>query len=247
MEQSINRIWYGWAIAALVFLLLAATLALGQTPPPDRDEVTLSGFLNCDIDKDSKRQCPFRLHYLDLEEGKTYAIRIASTEFDTHLAIENKDGKVLSESGDCMEEDVFGCIWFRPPTTGNYRFVVTSGVPKHEGFYTIRVRELPSVMRVEAALTTLDEAQDSCYFKSHEVTLNEGQRYVIELSSKDLPMCLKLLNPDGMIVAFDDEGSKTRPAHLIFEAPRTGVYTLVAASTNAYSVGAFKLTVSGDE
>ncbi len=247
MYQLTSRLWLGYGIAALLGVLLVGAVASGQTPPPDRDDVVLSGFLSCNAHKDSPRQCPFRLHYLDLNAGTTYAIRIESTEFNAHLAIEDLDGNLLVSDADCMTGDVTGCIWFTPPATDNYRFVVTASPPLNEGFYTVTVRELPIVMRLETALTTYDDVQDQCYQKVHDLTLNAGQRYIIELDSKRFTSCVKLLNPDGMIVAFDDEGSTTRPARITYEAPRTGVYRLVAASTTPYSVGAFTLTVTGDE
>jgi hypothetical protein len=250
MNQFINRIWLGYGVAALICLLLAAAIAMGQsprTPPPDRGDVILSGFLSCHVAKDSPRQCPFRLHYVDLKEGQTYAIRIESTEFEAGLAIEDMHGNVLATDGDCVEEDLFGCIWFRAPSTDSYRLVVTASSKMREGFYSVTVREMPIVMRVEASLTMTDKTQDECYQKVHDVTLNAGQRYVIELASKEFTPGLKLLNAEGAIVAFDDEGNTTNPARIFYTAPETGTYRLVTASTTRFSVGPFTLTVLGDE
>jgi len=245
MKQLSTKLWFSCGFAALI--LLTGTFVAGQTPPPDRGEVTLSGFLSCHVAKDAPRQCPFRLHYLDLKEGQTYSIRIESTEFEARLAIEDLHGNVLAMDGDCVEEDLFGCIWFRAVESGSYRLVVTASPPIREGFYSIVVRELPIVMRVEAALTMIDEAQDECYQKVHDVTLNAVQRYVIELASKEFTPGVKLLNSDGAIVAFDVEGTTTTPARIIYTAPRTGVYRVVTASTTPYSLGAFTATVSNDE
>jgi hypothetical protein len=248
MNQTISRFWLGYGIAALLALLLAATLALGQlTPPPKQGDVSFSGFLSCQAGKDSPRQCPFRLHYLDLKEGQTYALRIETTEFDARLAIEDEQGNVLASDGDCLEEDVFGCIWFRAPTAGRYRLVVTASSPMREGYYSVSVRELPIVTRLESSLTMTDEAPDECYQRVHDVTLVEGQRYIIELASKDFTTGLKLLNSDGAIVAFDEDGTTTTPARIVYTAPKTGQYRLVAASTTRFSVGPFNLTVYEDE
>jgi hypothetical protein len=91
-----------------------------------------SGFLSCGGIDDS-RQCPFRLHYINLTKGKTYAFRIESTEFDSRLAIEDAHGKVQATDTDCMEEDTFGCMV--PPTDdgplparGNVAAAVARGV-----------------------------------------------------------------------------------------------------------------------
>jgi hypothetical protein len=109
------------------------------------------------------------------------------------------------------------------------------------------MRELPVVMRVEAELPIRDEARDNCYERVQEATLNEGERYIIHLESKEYATCLKLLNPEGMIVAFHDEGMPSNGAHIIYEAPRTGTYRLVASSMTTHAVGAFTLTVCRGE
>src|ERR1017187_7311915 len=196
MNHLTAKFRFASCIAALASLLLAGNVALAQTPPPG-DETIFSGFLSCGGVGDS-RQCPFRQHYVTLTQGQTYAFRISSTEFDSRLIIEDQQGNVLATDTDCMEEDMFGCIVFRAPTTGRYRLVVTSLPPLREGFYQITMRELPIVLRLESALTTNDDSQDNCHHRVHEVTLTEGHRYIIDLESKEFGTCVKLLNPEGM-------------------------------------------------
>jgi len=57
---------------------------------------------------------------------------------------------------------------------------------------------------------------------------------------------VKLLNAEGTVVAFGDEGSEARPARVVYQAPDTGAYRLVAASNTPNAVGAFTLMVTGE-
>jgi hypothetical protein len=246
MNHFTTKFWIGSCVAALIVLLLSTPFAIGQTPSPNGNEVILSGFLSCTLEKDSPRQCPFRLHYVNLNQGSTYIMRIESTEFDARLLLENLEGKLLAANYDWVDEDLFGCIVFRAPTTGSYRLVVSAAPRLNEGFYTVMLRELPVVMRVEAALTTSDAALENCFHKAHEISLVAGRRYIIDLESNEFETCVKLMNAEGAIIAFADEGNPDRLARLVFEAPRTGTYRLVAASNTPYAVGAFRLTVCGE-
>jgi hypothetical protein len=246
MNPLAPKFWIAGLIAMLAWLLIAGGVATGQTLPPD--DMIFSGFLSCSGDdaKDPNRRCPFRLHYVQLTQGNTYAFRIEATEFDSRLTIEDQHGNVLAQDTDCLEEDVFGCIYFRPPVSGRYRLVVTSLPPLREGFYQVTMRQLPIEMRVESELTIRDPSQDNCFYRVHEVALREGERYIIDLESKEYANCVKLLNPDGMIVAFQDEGTPSRGARIIYEAPRTGTYRVLTASTTPNAIGPFTLTVCRD-
>jgi len=183
MDHFTTRFWIG-ALAALAWLFAASNFTAGQTPPPGGgDDIVLSGFLQCSSPKDSPIQCPSRLHYVNLMADRNYAIRMQSTEFSASLTLEDLKGNLLAADTDCWQEDLNGCILFRPPTPGTYRLVAKAATPLREGFYTITIHELPVVMRVENVLTTNDESRDYCFHQIHDVTLIAGQRYIIELAS----------------------------------------------------------------
>jgi hypothetical protein len=243
--DHLTKTWFGRSVFAILLLLLMAIFAAGQNQPPAREDVVFSGFLACNVSKDSPRQCPFRLHYVDLVQGNAYFIRMDSTEFDAYLLLENLEGKLLATDRDFFEA-LPGYIVFRPPTTGSYRLVVSAAPPMREGFYTIVLRELPCVMRIEATLAEIDESPNDCYQRVYELTLTAGRRYIIDLESNQFEPFVKLLNADGAIVAFDDEGSSNRPARVVFVAPRTETYRLVATTGTPRALGTFTLSVCED-
>lgn len=246
MNHFTLKFWLGLGFAALAWVLFAGPMATTQSPPPrGAEDVILSGFLTCPTPNGEARVCPFRVHYVNLVHGRTYAIRMASTELHASLTLEDMRGHQLSMDSDDWST-MPGCIVFHPPTTGSYRLIATSAPPTNEGFYTITIRELPALLRVEGALATGDAVRDGCFQKTHDIALTEGRRYILDMESSSFTAFLQLLNPEGAIVAFDDEGSMPRPARIVYTAPRTGTYRLVATSATPFCTGGFKVTVCED-
>jgi hypothetical protein len=243
MNHFTTKFWIGCGFAAIAGLLLASASA--QTPPPGGNDVVLSGFLTCPVSDQGQPECPFRLHYVHLLKEKSYAIRMDSSEFRTSLTLEDMHGKVLAADIDCFDE-LNGSIVFRPPTTGEYRLIATSAPATSEGFYTITIRELPILLRVEAALSPRDATSGGAFLRTHEVALTQGQRYIIDMESGNFDPYVKLLNSDGAIVAFNDEGYIAGMARIVFTAPRTETYLLVTTSRAPFATGAFALTVCVD-
>jgi hypothetical protein len=230
-------------IATIVCLFLVATAASGQgvaTAPA----TVASGFLTCSNDNDDAiRLCPFRLHYIELVAGRTYCMRMESSEFQPFLMIEDMHGNPMA-----MDIDDFntmpGCMVFRPSTTATYRMIASASLPIREGFYRVTMRELPSVFEVSAELASTDPMNSDCHERFYDVPLIEGRRYVIDLGSREFDAYVKLMTTENVIVAFEDESSPVRGARIVFTAPRTETYRIVATSLMPNSTGTFTLNVS---
>ena len=241
MNHFTTKYWLLCGVAAIAWLLLGGKVASGQTPPPDNDNVVLSGVLTCNVGLDGQRVCPFKLHYVNLTKGRTYSIQMSSSDFDTTLVLEDLRGNLLARDTDYYD-DLYGNIVFRPPVTGRYRLIANATAPK-EGFYTITIRELPVVMSVTDELTPRDPTQNDISHKTFDVKLTAGRRYIIEMESDAFDAFVKLLNPDGAIIAFNDECGTQNNSRLVFEAVRTENYRIVATSFGPNATGAFTLTV----
>jgi hypothetical protein len=222
-------------IAALVWLLMVGKVASGQTPPPDSDNVMLTGHLSCGAVNGAPTECTFGLHYIDLHKGRIYEIRMDSSDFTPRLVLENEAGTVLAEDSDYLGS-LDGSIVFRTPATGTYRLIANAVGPTSGGSYMITVRELPVVASVENEMTDSVE-------QTHAVTLLAGRTYVIDLDSARFEPFARLLNANGAIIAFADERETGRPMRLVFTAPRTAEYRLVAAANTPGANGPFTLTV----
>src|ERR1051325_669640 len=209
MNRVTPIFWIASGAAAIAFFVLAGRANAQPGPLPTTDTV-LMGFISCG-GENGERQCPFRLHYVTMERGRTYAVRIASTSFNAALAIEDEAGNQLARDIDDYDT-MPGCAVFRPSVTGTYRLIASVRPPLEEGFYVITIRELPVVFSVEDEMTTSDPMRNECYMRTYDVPMTVGHRYIIDLASREFSPYLKLLDSDGMIVAFEDESCVGRGA-----------------------------------
>ena len=243
MNHFITKFWFGLFVA-IIFLLAAGSLASAQTPPPERDTILLNGFLSCGSNADASRFCPFKLHYVNLTQGRTYLIRMESSDFGANLLIEDMHGKMLANNDEAYVM-LNGDIVFHAPRTDSYRFIASNTRPV-EGFYTITIREMPAVLNVEAALTASDAAEDDVFVRTFDVNLRAGRRYVIDMESDQFDAFVKLLNREGTIVSFADECDAMRNTRIVYVPLENETYRIAATSYAAGATGVFRLRVCED-
>lgn len=244
MDHFSIKFWLLCIFAAVICLVVGAMAASAQAVPPPENELLLKGFLGCGNPGAEPTVCPSGIHYVKLTEGKMYAIRLASSDFNSKLVLEDMFGNELACDMDYFD-DMPGMIAFRPIASGEYRLVVST---KNlvEGYYTISVREMPALLNVTGELTRNHRLVHDAYVSVHEVKLEAGRRYVIDLHSGTFDTFLKLLNPQGAIVAFADEGGTMGNRRVVFTPLRTEVYRIVATSYEPAAVGPFDLVVCAD-
>jgi hypothetical protein len=233
------------SIFSMLIVLLAASLAVAQPITAVQDETILSGFLSCN-GANGDRQCPFKSHYVELRKGQAYSMKLDSTELDASLMLEDVHGKQLAQDTDDFDL-LPGVIVFRPQITGAYRLIVSTSAPLREGFYQITIREVPVLLNVEESLESTDAMEHECHLRHYDVQMTAGRRYIIDLKSDDFDPFVKLLGPQGAIVAFEDEGYTQRGARVVYMPTRTGTYRIVATSLTPRSTGAFTLSVSAEK
>jgi serine protease Do len=78
--------------------------------------------------------------------------------------------------------------------------------------------------------------------------MGADKTYVIQLDSKDFDAYLRLLNPEGKEVAYDDDGAKEGlNAKLTYKCDKAGSYTIIATSFAHPDTGEFHLRVSAKD
>jgi len=240
MNHFTFKFWLLMAFVALVILLMGNRVASAQTPPPENERI-LTGVVGCALSGPEARECPLALHYVKLTAGTMYAIDILDADFTAGLVLEDLFGNVLATDMDYYD-DLYGIIMFTPRTSGEYRLTVESksGTP---GFYSIRVREMPMVVDVRSELTPSNPMAQDAFMSVHPLSMTAGRRYVMDLRSDEFDTFLKVLDPQGVIVAFADEGDATRTRRVVFTPTRTATYHIVATSSDPATIGAFLLMV----
>jgi tetratricopeptide (TPR) repeat protein len=108
----------------------------------------------------------------------------------------------------------------------------------------------PKVLEVGKGLKisgTLDKARPQ---QVYHVKLHEGGTYVIDMVSpkpKALDPLLRLLDATGKLLASDDDSGGGQNARLIFLAPATASYQVVATSSEGPGAGAYRLQIKRDD
>jgi len=99
-------------------------------------------------------------------------------------------------------------------------------------------------LKVEGKLTN-DDPKDKLTkhpSKEHGYRMVKGTVYVIDMVSRDLDSFLRLENPDGKQVAFDDDGGGFPNARITHKATASGQYKVIATSYDG-KTGDYTLTV----
>jgi thiol-disulfide isomerase/thioredoxin len=103
-----------------------------------------------------------------------------------------------------------------------------------------------SILNVQDQLTDKD-GQDptapGCYCKIYPVKLQEGKEYQIDLKSKDFDAFLRLEDPSGKQVAEDDDSGGGLDSRIIYKAPKSGQYKVIASTFKDKETGKFTLTI----
>jgi hypothetical protein len=88
---------------------------------------------------------PSKIHTVQLESGKTYAIDLATTAFDSQLFVEDATGKQVARGMDV--EGFNSRLLFRASKTETYRVVVTGRLRDARGAYILTVVETPTTAK----------------------------------------------------------------------------------------------------
>jgi thiol-disulfide isomerase/thioredoxin len=83
--------------------------------------------------------------------------------------------------------------------------------------------------KVEGKLTENDpkDKESGTPFNAHPYKMKKGTGYVIDMVSKDVDSYLRLLDPSGKQVAFDDDGGGYPNARIVHKAANDGDYKII--------------------
>lgn len=202
-------------------------------------------------------------YVLQLTTGDAVTVNLTSDDFDPVLSVEDPAGEVIAENDDFEGSFEESQVTFTAEVDGAYMVLVNSFLGNPEGDFTLAVttasqaagegaeEETPiplltvqSELRVGDSLEVTVNEEDVFY----TLALQEGQEVTVNLTSEDFDTYLTVFQPDGEIVAFNDdfEGSRQR-SQVTFVAPVSGEYEVAVEAFVGFPSGTFTLAVSGDE
>jgi CHAT domain-containing protein/Flp pilus assembly protein TadD len=173
------------------------------------------------------------------------------------VRLEDDKGNVLAENDDVTKDDLNSRIVFRPKVAAKYRLVVTSYEGGATGAYrlTVRPESAPKlapparVFRGElGAKDPPDPVLKKVPHRVHEIDLEAGKAYVIDLASKDFDAFLRIEDAKGKPLGSDDNAGGGTDARLAFTVRVGATYRLIAtAAPKGEPRGAYTLTVRLDD
>jgi predicted Zn finger-like uncharacterized protein len=84
------------------------------------------------------------------------------------------------------------------------------------------------VLNQQARLTPNDPIRDGKSHKPFNIRFEQGRTYVIDMQSVEMDSYLRLYDPNGIMVAQDDDGGGYPNARIVYRANQAGNFTIAA-------------------
>jgi len=268
-NQMRGLVWKHIVLAVAV----AAGLGASATQAHAQAKTINWSLLSQDSFNPNRPGCHEYIHKEFLQAGVTYVIQMKSSQFDTYLFLENLNGQVLAQNDDDGFSKNSKIV-YTPNVSGDYNLVCTSFNQGATGAYQLMIVPQnplnpppvnppfnpppvnPPPVNPPAGAMTLNKnwsllAQDSfnphrpgCHEQLHQVFLQAGVTYRIEMFSSQFDAYLYLENQNGQVLAQDDDSAGNKNARIFFTPSVSGTYTVVCTSFNQGATGAYLVRVS---
>lgn len=237
------RVLVWTAVAPLTLLLLTARTALAE-------DYEVEGVLNADSPTLAAGEY-YALHTLEAQAGQRLYAVLESADFDAYLILLNEADETLLANDDFVEGSTTAGFETVIETAGLYQLLVTTVAAGEVGAYTLRVtleanssgdvRDSIEGM-LDADCPTLTEGE---YYATYTITGAPGAWLTVQMSSAEVDSYLLLLDPDGDVVAQNDDADETTvDATLEVQLEQAGTYTIMCTTAAGGDVGRFVLTLA---
>jgi serine protease Do len=219
-----------------------------KTSPKDGkkfESLDVNGKLESTDTPDKVRKTPCKVYRVHFTKGKIYQIDLISSDFDAFLRLEDSKGEQVAEDDD-SGGGLNARIIYQAPKSGDYKVIATNLRANVVGNYHLRVNERGVTVAKVQELKLGDEPQtvpselnasdDKCTVpptidrpqKLYSIKMKAGQRYVIDLESKDFDSYLHVLDSTKKRLASDDDSGGDLNSRISFTPPADGTYYIVA-------------------
>lgn len=178
------------------------------------------------------------------EAGQILIAALESEDFDPYLELVDGQGRVIGFDDD-SGPDVNALLAVRLLQEGTYTLRATSFKPASTGTYrlTYRLAQVDWQQTVSGLLQkgSAQHPEDGSWMEEHPIAARAGQILLASMASSDFDAFLQLLDPEGEVMAWDDDQGGGSDALIIAFLPRSGTYTLRANTHKPGEEGAYGL------
>ncbi len=254
--------YLGFLALAAVCFLFVTDIGAGDKKDKDKvkkkveDIVVASELIKGDLKDKLFVNSYCKTYTFKMEKDKGYIIELHSPTFRPYLRLENSTGQQVGADFDRFGNQTATLV-HRPTKTEDYQIIATTQNVNFVGKFTLTVKELtgdegkPIDLKFEKGLVTYKTSlfkTDPKYngqkiHKLFVIELEKGSTYQIDHVAPNFDAYLYLINPDGKVIAQDDDGGEGLNSRIVQKIETSGKYRVVATSLGGSSVGPFTFTI----
>jgi plastocyanin len=179
---------------------------------------------------------------------------MTSEVFDTYLVLEDPDGTVVAQNDD-RSSDLNSRIVHSLSQSGTYTIWCSSFSENATGTYELTLEEaeggedLRSIAYGETKTGAIDAADGTApeYGGLAEPVSfdgEEGDTVEITMTSEEFDTYLVLADPDGTVVAQNDDGAGSLDSRIVHTLSQSGSYTIWCSSFSENATGTYELSLA---
>ncbi|MBP0020254.1 MAG: tetratricopeptide repeat protein, partial [Cyanobacteria bacterium SBLK] len=212
------------------------------------DPVEIEGTLD-DKSEVSALDSYYNYHVFEGKAGDQIAIDLTSKDFDAYLLLWTAEEEFVALNDDGGQGSNARIVTTLP-TSGTYRIQVLT--PAHStsttGNYTLTIQTINAPDSL-GGIGKLDENsevfEDKTYYNRHRIEGRGGESIAIELNSEEFDTYLILRDPEGNILAENNDrieyGESVDNAGIVLTLPTTGIYEVIAKADAVEAGGTYQL------
>ncbi|WP_440988586.1 PPC domain-containing protein [Haloarchaeobius baliensis] len=264
LDSRISRLFVG---ANSDYTILATSFSVDATfsyelsvtesePLPDLRSISIGQTRTGGVDRNDPNESRFNGYYepvtFEGSAGQYVDIEMTSERGDTYLYLLDTDGQVVAENDDTAAS-LNSRVEYQLTETGEYTIIATSYDTEATFMYELTVREgsapidLRSISVGEQRTGELDngdpnEDRFNGYYEPVTLQADAGQFLEIEMTSEQGDTYLYLLDPDGNVVAQNDDYEGFNSL-IEYETSQSGEFTIIATSFTSGALFEYELSV----
>jgi serine protease Do len=168
-------------------------------------------------------------------------------QLNPYLVLLGPDRRVIAADDNTSRQRI-AQVQVKLPTNGTYTILASNREAKESGRYSVVVETDPNRYSLDESRELSDRSQrltqDNSAFNPSEFQGEQGKTVTIRASSYSFFPALILLDPDGQIIARNNNKAGDRNVTLEYRLPKSGTYKAIVNSLRPEDRGSYRLTIS---